>query len=127
MNYFKKITLVILCVACLLCSLYVPVPVKAQVAGPGIVGIGGRIVAVIPCNYGFLIYVLTVPYFIPLPVMYFEGASRLNMYYDIFEPGPNILGTYVYGGACVLANTTIPAIGTFTPFPFSGVGTSLLI
>ena len=65
-----------------------------------------------------------------LPIVFQFGISRLNGNYNIYKPGVKVLGTYVTGGTCVMASTScyggpIP-VGTITPYPLAGIGTSTI-
>lgn len=92
---------------------------------------GGRIVMMHDCfcSGGWMIYVFDPGKMLILPIVFQFGISRLNASWNIFTPGNQVLGTMIPGGVCSIALavcTPIPAVGTVTPFPLSGVGTSLL-
>ena len=108
-------------------SLLVPTLSYAQT-----VPFGGRIIGMHECfcSGGWMIYVYDTYTNATLPILFQFGVSRINMWYNIFTYGVQTLGSYTPGGSCTLASTscyvTIPAAGTVTSFPMSGIGTSLI-
>jgi len=92
---------------------------------------GGKITSVVPClcSGGWNIIIYDLVTMTPISLVFQMGFSRLNANYNIFTPGVWLVGTYTPGGICIYINTEgncrpRPVIGTITPFPFSGVGTS---
>lgn len=92
---------------------------------------GGRIILSYPCPCSGGLYMLIADprTKLPLPIVFQLGFSRLNAQFNIFTPGVNVLGTFIPGGVCGVYSATgcsfVPAIGTVTSLPMSGVGTAL--
>ena len=94
---------------------------------------GGQIVSKpfwCTCNGALYFWVLDLVTKVPTPMVFQFGFSRLNMQYNIFTPGVELVGTYSPGGLCFYWTgkscqpKTPSPIGVITSFPLSGVGTS---
>ncbi len=110
---------------------FFPITSLAQ-AVPVFGNLGGKIIAIEICpeSYGLMLTIATKPLFIPVNVLYEPFFSRLNMNFNPF----------LIGNEVVLQHTAIPvpclkyspyqsytngmAVGTITTFPFAGIGTS---
>jgi hypothetical protein len=125
-KYFFKILILVALIA----------PLKTFAFLPNF-SVGGRILHVdfCECQAGFVVLFLDnktgIP--IPTPILFQPGFSSIHAVYA-FIPGGSLLGTATPGGACAQvvsrglggsACVPLPLIGTFTPFPMSGVGTAL--
>ena len=96
---------------------------------PGSLPFGGRIVYATPCTCSFgvwLIIVFDYRTMSPLNLVYIPGVSMLYAYYNIFTPGPSILGTYTpSSGQCWfyvgLGCSPYPTIGNLNFLPGTGV------
>lgn len=82
------------------------------------------------CSGGWMMYIWDQYTHMVIPVVFQFGISRMNGNYNIYLPGTSDLGSYVTGGTCVMASTecygSITPIGTVTPPPLPGVGTTLI-
>lgn len=93
---------------------------------------GGPILGVVncTCSGNLLITIFDFRTKLTIPVIFQPGISRLNSWFNITTPSIMTLGTYAYGGQCLIYSGTscssVPSVGTITGFPFSGVGTSLV-
>jgi peptidoglycan hydrolase-like protein with peptidoglycan-binding domain len=91
---------------------------------------GGRIVFVqyCTCTAFILLYVLDTRKVV-LPLLYIPGYSKLLMNYNIWYPGPQVLGGYTYGGppCLVYAGTACVTVGQPVGIidAIRGVGSSL--
>jgi hypothetical protein len=99
-----------------------PITASAQIP------FGGKILTVRPCTCsgGWFMRVLDLTTGAPIPIVFQFGLSRLNANFNIFTPNTNVLGSYTPGGVCLAGYDCTPkfVIGTITPFPLPGVGTS---
>lgn len=82
------------------------------------------------CSGGWMMYIWDQYTHVVIPIVFQFGVSRLNGNYNIYTPGTSNLGTYVPYGICVMASTECYGgpmpIGTVTPLPLSGIGTSAI-
>lgn len=90
---------------------------------------GGKILATYECGCsgGWLIYFYDLVTKAPIPIVFQFGTSRLNQNFNIFTPNTNILGSNVPGGVCSVYTSScspVPVVGTVTPPPLPGIGTS---
>lgn len=79
------------------------------------------------CSGGWYVLVLDKKTLIPTPLVFQFGISRLNANYNIFTPKTSLLGSYTPGGICLKGTNSCKnkfVVGTITPFPLPGVGTS---
>lgn len=89
--------------------------------------LGGPITSVFYCPCSANLAIVVGPPYAGI-FMYEPGFSDLKAFYQIFRPGPEVLGSYVPGGACMMfipygcAPMATP-IGTIDDL--IGVGTSL--
>ena len=100
-------------------SLKMTQPARAQFNGQ--FNFGGRILDVEYCCNGVAITVGP-----PSPGVYlFDDTSTLYPYYNVFSPGPNVVGSAIPGGVCedigLLECLPVPVLGTIVQ-----VGTSSL-
>lgn len=80
------------------------------------------------CSGGWLMVVYDKFTHMTIPIVFQWGISRLNSGFNIFTPLTNVLGSYTPGGICLLVSfdcAGVPVIGTVSPYPMSGIGTSL--
>ena len=88
----------------------------------GFLQIVGRIVNVTPCCNGLM---LTLAGPRPGNYMYYFQTSILLPYFNIFTPGPSVLGRGLPGGVCqpmaTACITSIPTVGSFVSVGTSGL------
>lgn len=99
LHYIKKHTIFFSIIVLLLLAVSYGSKVKS---GKAIVPFGGVITAVTPCDcsVGYMIIVAgptTAGAF-----LYQTGVSILFPWYEIFTPGPFVLGTYIPGAVCMI-------------------------
>jgi hypothetical protein len=100
----------LLIIVFLLCVIALPVFVQAQL------NFGGRVVAIIPCNSGLLVYVLTTLKAV-IPYMWFTGELPFTMHVPP-HPGQQLLGKVGAAVApCILG--TVP-LGGGLPILYHG-------
>jgi hypothetical protein len=89
-----------------------------------IIPFGGPITSVFYCPCSANLAVVVGP---PSPgiFMYQPGASTVYAFYQIFRPGPWVLGNYVPGGACMMFIPYGCAPMAFPMGTINEVGTSL--
>lgn len=80
------------------------------------------------CSGGWYVLVFDKKTLMPTPLVFELGVSRLNANYNIFSPKTSLVGSYTPGGICLKGTHSCKpkvVLGTITPFPFPGVGTSI--
>ncbi len=105
-----------------------PTTLNAQI--PVAAPFGGPILMVYECSCNGSWYVLMYDYktLTPVPMAFQFGASVLRANYNIFTPKVQTLGSYVPGGACLVASLDCADIGVqgvISPIGMPGVGTGL--
>lgn len=101
----------------------IPVLTNAQIPFGGTILWSGNC----RCSGGRLLIIADLFSKTTIPIVHQYGISRLNQQFNILTPGIKTLGSYTPGGICLRGEgcNPFPVIGTVTPRPFSGIGTSL--
>jgi len=94
---------------------------RERALGQGVLAFGGRIILVEYCCNGVAITVGP-----PRPGRFLlTSGTILYPYYNVYTPGPSVLGTAIPGGICHEAATAcvvpIPVAGTVTMIGSSGL------
>ena len=118
--------------ACFLMSSF-PLSLRAQTTDVSLFGnLGGPIVKIefCSCSFGLMLTIARKPTMIPVNIFYEPFVSRLNMNYNPFIIGNEVIlqhtgvpitcQKYAVSG-CYASGT---ALGTVTTFPFAGMGTT---
>lgn len=104
--------------------------IASTASSAGMPSFGGRIVYVqyCTCSTFILLYVFDTRK-VTLPLLYIPGYSKLLKDYNIWIPGPLVLGGYTYGGppCMIYAGTSCVSVGQPVGIidAIRGVGTSL--